>query len=162
MTIVARSGRRTRVAAGSAALAAGLVLGFLADAGAQAPAGVPPDTRERLVVPPPARTKILYEMRGMLEALEGVLLGLAQGDRAAAAAAARSAGVAHAVDVQPQMQRVLPEAFVEAGIETHRAFDALALVLAGPGDERTLLGEVAALTGRCVACHAAYRLDEAR
>ncbi len=139
-----------------------LLVGAVGAAPAQTPAGVPPDTRERLLVPPPARTKILYEMRGMLEALEGVLAGLARGDRAAAAGAARAAGVANAVDVQPQMQRVLPAAFVEAGLEAHRAFDALAAVLAGPGDDRAALGEVAALTGRCVACHAVYRLDEMR
>jgi hypothetical protein len=144
------------------ALGLALLVGAAGGAPAQTPPGVPPDTRERLVVPPPARTKILYEMRGMLEALEGVLAALARGDRAAAAGAARAAGVAHAVDAQPQMQRLLPASFVEAGLEAHRAFDALALVLAGPGDDRAALGEVAALAGRCVACHAIYRLDEAR
>ncbi len=139
------------------------VLGVIAgSASAQGPGGVPPDTRERLVVPPAARTKILFEMRGMLEALDGVLAALARGDRVAAAEAARHAGVAHAVDVQPQMQRLLPAAFVEAGLETHRAFDALAAFLERPGDEHGALAELAALTGRCVACHAVWRLDEAR
>lgn len=129
---------------------------------AQGPAAVPPDIRERLTVPPPARAKILYEMRGMLEALEGVLAGLARGDRLAAAAAARAAGVANAADVQPQMQRVLPAAFVEAGLEAHRAFDALASFLERPGEDRAAIAELGALVGRCVACHATYRLDEAR
>lgn len=140
-----------------------LLLGPLTGAvSAQAPGAVPRDTRERLVVPPAARTKILFEMRGMLEALDGVLAALARGERMAAAEAARHAGVAHAVDVQPQMQRLLPAAFVEAGLETHRAFDALAASLERPGDERAALAELAALTGRCVACHAVWRLDEAR
>ncbi len=129
---------------------------------AQGPGAVPTDNRERLLAPAPARTKILFEMRGMLEALEGVLDALARGDRVAAAEAARHAGVAHAVDAAPQMQRVLPAAFVEAGLETHRAFDALATFLERPGDERGALAELAALTGRCVACHAVWRLDEAR
>lgn len=144
------------------AVAALATLAVVAGAAAQGPGPVPPDTRERLVVPPPARTKILHEMRGMLEALEGVLAALARGDRAAAATAARTAGVAHAVDAQPQMHRLLPPAFVEAGVETHRAFDALAASLAAGTDDKAALGELAALTGRCVACHAAYRLDEAR
>lgn len=143
-------------------LGAVLVGAIAGSASAQAPGAVPPDTRERLLVPPSARTKILFEMRGMLEALEGVLAALARGDRVAAAEAARHAGVAHALDARPQMQRVLPAAFVEAGLETHRAFDALAAFLERPGDERTALAELAALTGRCVACHALWRLDEAR
>lgn len=39
------------------------LVGAVGAALAQSPAGVPPDTRERRLVAPPVRSKILYEMR---------------------------------------------------------------------------------------------------
>jgi hypothetical protein len=119
------------------------------------------DERERILVPAPARNMVLAEMRQMLRSLEGVLSGLAEGDRAAAAEAARASGMAVAVDVSPEVRARLPEAFVQLGMATHQGFDALAAKLKQPLDTGAALAELSALTQNCVACHATYRLDEA-
>jgi cytochrome c556 len=144
------------------ALAAALALSLVGGAvGVQAREPVN-DTRQRLVVTAPARDGILAEMRGMLAAIDAVLRAVASDDRAAAERAARSVGMAAAVDVDPEVKRQLPQGFLMLGMQTHRAFDGLAdLLKAGAPTDETLK-RLSAVTANCVACHAAYRLDEAR
>jgi hypothetical protein len=120
------------------------------------------DARQRLTLPPAARDKVLAEMRGMLESLQGVLRALATGDTVAAEKAARGSGMGVAVDVQPQMRQLLPQAFLELGMQTHRRFDAVADQIKAGGAREDTLRALADLTSQCVACHATYRLDEAR
>lgn len=120
------------------------------------------DRRERLTVPAPARDMVLAEMRTMLSALSGVLDGLSRDEGDAASAAARSAGVAVAVDMDPAVRQLLPEAFVELGTSTHRQFDAVAAEIDRGARTEVVIGELADLTAKCGACHASYRIDEAR
>ena len=122
----------------------------------------PADTRQLVVVAPAARDKILAEMREMLGALHEVLRALSAGDRAAAEKAARGAGMGVATEVKPEVREQLPPPFLQLGMQTHRAFDALADQLRGGATGEEALKSIAALTGNCVACHAMYRLGEAR
>jgi hypothetical protein len=125
-------------------------------------AQAPTDARQRIVLPAPARDKILAEMRAMLQSLSGVLHALAANDLAGAEQAARASGMGTAADVQPEIRMQLPPAFLQLGMQTHRGFDALADQLKGGGARETVLKSLASLTSNCVGCHAAYRLDEAR
>ena len=118
------------------------------------------DTRERLRLPAAHRDKILLEMRLMLEAMDRVLQALGQDDVAAAGKAARGAGMAMAVDVEPEIQKVLPKNFLDLGMRTHQAFDALDDRLEAGGSKDDAIQGLAGLTGNCVGCHASYRLDE--
>jgi hypothetical protein len=105
---------------------------------------------------------VLAEMRRMLESVNAILQGLVSGDQRAVEAAARASGMTMAVDVDPRVMGALPAPFRELGMQTHRGFDALAdRVKAGGTREETLRG-LAQITNSCVACHAIYRLDEAR
>jgi hypothetical protein len=122
----------------------------------------PTDARQRVVLTAPARDKILAEMRDMLGALHGVIRALSVGDLAAAEQAARSAGMGVAVDVKPEIKAQLPPPFLQLGMQTHRAFDALADQLKAGASGQEALKAITGLTSNCVACHAAYRLDEAR
>ena len=117
------------------------------------------DDRERIMLPAPARNRVLAEMRMMLESVAGVVAALSEGDTAAAAQAARASGMVMAVD--PHLVELLPAAFVELGMATHRGFDALADQLEQGADQETLLPELGALMQNCNACHATYRVDEA-
>jgi cytochrome c556 len=117
------------------------------------------DDRERIVLPAPARNMVLAEMRMMLESVAGVVAALSEGDTAAAAQAARASGMVMAVD--PHLNELLPAAFVELGMATHRGFDALADQLEQGADQETALAELGTLMQNCNACHAAYRADEA-
>jgi cytochrome c556 len=117
------------------------------------------DDRERIVLPAPARNMVLAEMRMMLESVAGVVAALSEGDTAAAAQAARASGMVMAVD--PHLRELLPAAFVELGMATHRGFDALADQLEQGADQETALAELGTLMQNCNACHATYRADEA-
>lgn len=59
-------------------------------------------------------------------------------------------------------QAQLPPPFLQLGMQTHRAFDALADQLKAGASGQEALKAIAQRTGNCVACHATYRLDEAR
>ena len=114
------------------------------------------------MVPAPARDMVLAEMRTMLNALSGILDGLSRDDAAAASAAARSAGMAVAVDMDPAVRQLLPAAFVELGTATHRQFDAVAAAIDQGSPIDHVMRDLADLTAKCVACHGSYRIDEAR
>lgn len=117
------------------------------------------DARTVIRLPSPAREAVLSEMRAMLEALNGVLHGMAEQDSAAMREAALRGGTAIAVDADPEVMRRLPEAFRQLGMSTHRDFDALAQLTADDARTEALIDHLAGLTSKCVACHASYRLQ---
>ena len=75
---------------------------------------------------PEARGKVLAEIRHMLESVNDILRGVATNDLVAVEKAARAAGTAMAVEMEPAMIRQLLLAFRELGLQTHRALDDLA------------------------------------
>ena len=154
----ARHNRRRVASCTLAALV--LVLAGTTEVSAQN-AGLAVDDRKRIVLPAPARNMVLAEMRMMLESISGVVAALSEGDTAAAAQAARAAGMAAAVDIDPAVRELLPAAFVELGMATHRGFDALADKLEQPVEQETALAELGTLMQNCIACHDTYRADEA-
>jgi hypothetical protein len=149
-------GARRRLAA--IALGAALLAGT---ASAQAPAPAP-DARQRLALPAAARDMVLAEMRRMLESVNTILQGVVASDLSAIETAARASGMAMAVDVDPRVMSALPAPFRELGMQTHRGFDALADRVKAGGTRDDALRGLAQITNNCVACHAIYRLDEAR
>lgn len=120
------------------------------------------DDRQPLTVPPGARVMVLAEMRHMLEAVDGTLDGLVTGRMDAIARAAEKGGTAYAVDLDPAIADELPQQFKQLGMRTHRAFDDLAERASSGADQQEILTRLSELTGNCVACHAAYRLESSR
>lgn len=120
------------------------------------------DSRERLLLPPAGRDQVLAEMRILLESLDGIIKGVAADDLAAVQSAARASGTAMAADMDPEVQAFLPPPFLDLGMRTHRAFDELAADVAAGASKERVLQALAGITGNCVGCHAAYRLDEQR
>jgi len=142
--------------------AALVVLGVMLSVAGTGSSQPPGDPRQRLALPPLARDKVLAEMRHMLESVNGILRGVAANDLVAVEKAARAAGTAMAVEMDPAMMQQLLPAFRELGLQTHRAFDDLADRIKAGGTRDDAIRGLAAVTGNCVACHAVYRLDEAR
>jgi hypothetical protein len=120
------------------------------------------DTRQHLALPPVARDKVLAEMRLMLESVNGILRGVVANDLPAVEQAARASGLTMAVELDPKIMQQLLPAFRELGMQTHRAFDDLADRIKAGGTRDDAIRALTALTGNCVACHAVYRVDEAR
>ena len=117
------------------------------------------DTRERIRLAPAERDAVLAEMRTMLRSLSGIMHGLAAGDLVMVEEAARASGMRATLD--PQLQKKLPPHFLQLGLRVHKRFDQLAdAIKTGAKDD--VLKRLAALTGYCVACHTADRLEETR
>ncbi len=132
------------------------VVGHAGTKQAQSPA----DPRQRLVLPRAERDKVLGEMRQMLASMSGVLHGSVSNDMAAIEKAARASGMAMAVD--RELEKKLPKAFLQLGLQTHRSYDTLADQAKAGGTREEVMRTLADLSSNCVGCHAAYRLDEAR
>lgn len=139
-----------------------IVFGFLGSSTAAPPHESSADTRQRLVLAPAQRHMMLTEMRVMLESVSGIVQGLAADNLPAAEKAARTSGMVHAADTDPQIKTLLPQQFLELAMQTHRGFDTLADRIKASGSRDDTLRGLAKLTGNCVACHAVYRLDEVR
>lgn len=139
-----------------------IVLGHLGHSTAVEPHESSADTRQRVVLVHAQRDMMLTEMRLMLASVSGIIQGLATGDLPAAEKAARTSGIGKAVDVNPHIKTRLPQQFLELAMHTHRGFDTLADQIHAGGNQADILRGLATLTGNCVACHAVYRLDDAR
>lgn len=125
------------------------------------PDAAPPDARTAIVVPATARAMLLEEMRVMLGSLSRFLTGASTGDTAMMRSAAEAAGLKAAVDVNPEVSRLLPAEFLEIGEGTHVAFDSLATLASQGARQDVLLGRLSGILGRCVSCHSTYRLEVA-
>lgn len=139
-----------------------IVLGFFSSSLAVEPHESSADTRHRLVLAPAQRDMMLTEMRLMLGSVSGILQGLTNGNLPSAEKAARTSGMAGSADVNPHIKMLLPQQFMEWAMHTHRGFDILADQIKAGNSQADIIRELAKLTGNCVACHAVYRLDEAR
>lgn len=98
----------------------------------------------------------------MLESVNVILRGVVGNDLVAVEKAARASGTAMAVEMDPAIMRQLLPTFRELGLQTHRAFDGWRTRSRPGARAMTRSGGLAAVTGNGVACHAGYRLDEAR
>ena len=56
----------------------------------------------------------------------------------------------------------LPLGFKTMGLDTHQAFDQLAMDAEEFGDRDQVLSSLTTLMNNCVACHAAYRIEVER
>ncbi len=116
------------------------------------------DGRTVVLLAPDERNKVLGEMRGLLETVQGITLAATEGDMAQVRALATAAGMAAAEGESAALVGKLPLEFKTLGLRTHRAFDALAARAGDSADPLEVLGEMGKLMGNCTSCHAGYRL----
>ncbi len=116
------------------------------------------DQRRAIMLSLSEKDLVLGEMRSMLSALNGMLGALSEGDVNRAAAAASSAGMAMAVDVNPILMAKLPLDFKELGMGTHKAFDDISVDITNGVALPKILKRMSQITNRCVTCHQANRL----
>lgn len=116
------------------------------------------DNRTAVILSPTESDLILGEMRTMLAAVSGVLNALGEEDMKKASAAARSAGMAMAVDTTPVLMAKLPLEFKSLGMSVHGDFDQLAADIDSGLTHQQVAQRLGVTTSKCVACHSAYRL----
>lgn len=117
------------------------------------------DGRAIIVLAPSERNFVLAEMRGFLETLEAMTIGLADQDLQAVATSARSRGLENEGDAPASIVAKLPWAFKSLAMDTHRAFDTLAAQAEQGADRQTILFGLGGLMNKCTTCHAGYRFD---
>lgn len=142
---------------------AGAALAATAAEHAHAP--VAPDSRTALRLDPAEAAFLLAEMRQFLVAVQRILAASLDDDMAGVAQAARTVGLeahradfAHPDSVVHGIRRKAPPAFFPLGRATHEAFDEIAGIATEFGDRDAVQRRLAENLGRCVACHASYRI----
>lgn len=123
-----------------------------------APASI--DPRTPVPLPAEAQQAVLGEMRQLLGAVGGAMVGAANGDTSAVLAALAPAGSAAAAD--PALEALLPAGWKELAERTHSDFDSLAAAVHRTRGRQalkdTVLVRLARLSGGCASCHESYRL----
>ena len=117
------------------------------------------DGRTAIMLSADERNLVLAEMRGFLEGIETITMGIVDNDMQAIAQSARKMGMAAAGQVPLTLMGKLPSEFRSLGMATHQAFDALAVEAQDIGDGQVILSGLGALINNCTTCHRAYRID---
>lgn len=117
------------------------------------------DGRAIIVLPEGERNLVLGEMRAFLAAVQGIISAANEADMEAVVRYAKGVGFAAQQAVPASLIKKLPLEFKKLGAGTHKAFDQLAMDAADLGDKGHVMQQLGTLMQRCVACHAAYRID---
>lgn len=117
------------------------------------------DNRKAVILDPQEKDMVLGEMRTILTAINGVLKALPNQDLSGASKAAKSAGMAMAVDASPVFMAKLPIEFKSLGMSLHADFDTLAADIDKGMTEKQIVERLGAITNKCIACHSSYRLQ---
>ncbi len=119
------------------------------------------DGRTAIVLEAGERDFVLREMRAFVAGLQQLIDALSRDDMSAAAAAARTMGMAAAHDAPAALVGKLPLAFKTLGFSVHRDFDAIAVDAESLGDAAHTLAQVSLAMRKCVACHNDFRIRSA-
>ncbi|MFZ3016868.1 MAG: hypothetical protein WA056_00260 [Gallionella sp.] len=117
------------------------------------------DGRTAVVLQAAERDLVLTEMRGLLTATHGILQGINANDMKQVAAAARSAGMGAAVDVNPALMAKLPLPFKELGMGVHHRMDDIAAAAEAGKPSPEIMGMLTDTMSSCIACHASWQLQ---
>jgi len=127
------------------------------------------DQRQVIRLTPAEKHFLLSEMRGFVVITQKIVSAATANDMAAVAEAARSGGLkAHQKDfANPEslvhgIRKKAPAAFFPLGKETHQSFDRIAELATELKDRDVVLNTLAETLNNCIACHSAYRVEEAR
>ena len=117
------------------------------------------DGRTSVLLSEGERNHVLEEMRGFLEAVQGVTEGIGANDMDAVASAASGVGMVLVTNEAPSLLAKLPADMKKQGFAAHAHFDSIAALAKDGASQNDLIVEVGKLTSRCTACHAGYRFD---
>ncbi len=117
------------------------------------------DNRHPIEVTVPQQEMILEEMRDYVATLQEITGGLAVSDFNKVAEAAASMGRGRMTGERMEMARQLPEQFRMMGMSEHDEFDAIARDAVDLQDKDHTLEQLSTALAKCVACHAAFRLQ---
>jgi len=116
------------------------------------------DGRTAILLTTGERDFVLSEMRGFLEAVQGIVAAIGDEDMAVVASIATPVGSAAIGGETAALLGKLPLEFKTLGMATHGLFDDLAST-ARSGKATAVTAELGVLMQNCTHCHAGYRFD---
>ena len=118
------------------------------------------DARQKISMPDRMKEHMLGQMRDHLLAVHDIQVALAKGelDTASDIAETRLGVSSMPAQMQQNMAPYMPQAMRMMGMDMHKAASRFART-ATEGDTLRALGSLSEVTQRCVACHAAYRIN---
>ena len=117
------------------------------------------DIRNAIILTPDQRDMVLTEMRLFLETIRVITVALSNDDMASIVEPAKKVGMASSGGVPAALTDKLPREFKSFAMNTHKAFDLIALDAADMEDKQHTLEQLGSLMSNCVSCHAIYRLE---
>jgi hypothetical protein len=117
------------------------------------------DGRTAILLNTDEKDLVLEEMRNMLSSVQGIVEGLSEQDLSRVANASRTSGSSMARQVPPALMTKLPLEFKQLGHSVHTGFDELTVAAKQEETSDMILSRLSGQLSRCVACHAAYRLQ---
>lgn len=142
------------------ALSLGAQSGFVVGAPKSDPlAGAMEDPRTPINLTEAEKNLVLWEMRSMLIAVQGITAGLDAGDMKKVAQSATAMGTATADLIPPQTVAKLPQTFQELAGATHANFDSISIAAKDGETNEMIILRLADMLNTCVACHAIYKLN---
>ena len=123
--------------------------------------GHQPGIDERIAVHLSAgeRQHVLMEMRGLLEATQNIVEGLATDNMEQVQNAARAAGTAGRKTTENQiMHKKMPKEWMRIGMMAHTSMDEIAVMASEGKPAREIQLKLADTMKACIACHATFRL----
>lgn len=137
-------------------LAAGLAIVLqIFTSGAQAQQ----DNRETVILDEQSRAFVIREMQQFVSGIQQAITALSKGDAISVAAALRPLGMQGMSSAPPTLMSTVPAGFRQIGMPIHMAFDKLADAAEQGAPANEMLAGLGMAMTRCVACHAAYRIE---
>jgi ribosomal protein L12E/L44/L45/RPP1/RPP2 len=117
------------------------------------------DGRIELGFTKPEKEFALTEMRGLLETVRDIVVALDESDIKAVADAVEGKGVAEMMKNTPKsILAKIPLEFRQLGFAMHTAFEDIGKAAKAGADKNKITSMLGEQLGRCVACHASYKM----
>ncbi len=120
------------------------------------------DGRIAVLLTEDERNLILDEMRGFLVSVQGVSQAITESNMEKVAELAHKAGMASEEGTPGSLLQKIPLSMKKLGFGTREKFDEIAKTARTSKDAVVARNQLDALMHNCIACHATYRLPEAK
>ena len=117
------------------------------------------DSRETIVLDAEASSYLFEEMKQYVSGLQQALTALAKDDLQGVATAVRPLGMQGMANTPKTLTGAVPDGFIKIGMPIHMAFDKIADAAEKGASSKEILSGLGMAMSRCVACHAAYRVE---
>jgi len=117
------------------------------------------DTREAVILDDGSRAFVVQEMQQFVSGLQQAIIALSNDDVKSAGAALRPLGMQGMASAPPTLMSTVPPGFRQIGMPIHMAFDQIADAAEKGASAKQVLSSLGMAMNRCVACHAAYRIE---